>query len=70
MTMIDYPRQAGLLDSKSRISELQRKIDELIRKFYESGDQNLMRRAAELSRQKESLLKPAAMRTGNLRRVS
>lgn len=69
MATIAHPRKAALLESKSKIAELQRKIDELIRQYYATGDQDIMVRAANLARQKEQLLKPATMRSGEFKKV-
>lgn len=62
--------QTQLLDSKSRIADLQRQIDELMRQFYASGDHELMAQAAKLSQQKENLLKPRAFRAETYKRAS
>jgi hypothetical protein len=70
MTTLNLTRNAGILDSKSKIAELQRSIDKLVREFYSTGDSDCMVRVAQLARQKEQLLKPATMRSAEFQKVS
>ena len=50
---------------KSRVVELQREIDQLTRQAFRTGEKEHVARATRLARQKEDLLKPAAMRSAN-----
>jgi hypothetical protein len=70
MAMIDNPSRTGSIDSKSKVAELQQKIENLVREAYRTGDTGLMAQAARLSRQKEQLLKPAAMRKSDFLQAS
>lgn len=60
---------AILHDSKSRVGELTREIDSLVRAYVVSRDQNVLARASKLSREREDLLKPVIIRSGKIRKA-
>lgn len=70
MTATDSLPSADVVDSKSRVGELQEKIDELLRQFYATPDPALMSRMTELSKEKEQLMKPALLRSNFLKKAS
>lgn len=63
-------REGIVRDSKSRISQLTREIDGLVREYVSSGSEDVVARASKLSREREQLLKPKVVRSGRLREAS
>lgn len=54
------------VERKSRVGELTREIDGLVREFVQTNDPKVAGRAAKLSKEREDLLKPGVIRSGRI----
>jgi hypothetical protein len=61
------PQEGLMLESKSRIGQLTREIDGLVRVYVNEGRDDAVARAIRLSRERERLLKPKAFRDQRVR---
>ena len=60
----------AVLDSKSKIGQLTREIDGLVREYVKNGDANAVAKASKLSRERERLLKPKVFRSHQIKEAS
>lgn len=70
MTQSKTTADAVLKDSKSSVGSLTRAIDGLVREYVETGRDDIVAQASQLSRRREDLLKPMIIRTGRIKKAS
>jgi hypothetical protein len=58
------------VDSKSKIGQLTREIDVLVREYVKNGDATAVAKASRLSREREGLLKPKVFRSNKMKEAS